>query len=123
MEVTVNVARSVEEAELQAAGIDVTATDQDDDADEMEAPAVADEAAPEDAPADLVPWFDAPGRGTSAVRMVFGHWSTLGLLQRPGLLGLDTGCVWGGTLTGARLTGPIRIVFEQSPGYRSPSHG
>lgn len=75
---------------------------------------------PEAAPADLGPWFDAPGRGTSAVRMVFGHWSTLGLLQRPGLLGLDTGCVWGGTLTAARLTGPIRIVFEQSPGYRKP---
>jgi bis(5'-nucleosyl)-tetraphosphatase (symmetrical) len=75
---------------------------------------------PDDAPADLMPWFEAPERATSAVRMVFGHWSTLGLLQRPGLLGLDTGCVWGGTLTAARLTGPIRMVFEQSPGYRSP---
>lgn len=75
---------------------------------------------PENAPADLVPWFDAGDRGTGAVRIVFGHWSTLGLLQRPGLLGLDTGCVWGGTLTAARLTGPIRIVFEQSPGYRKP---
>lgn len=75
---------------------------------------------PDNAPAGLIPWFDAADRGTSAVRMVFGHWSTLGLLQRPGLLGLDTGCVWGGTLTAARLTGPIRIVFEQSPGYQKP---
>ena len=75
---------------------------------------------PEAAPKHLLPWFEAPERATDAVRIVFGHWSTLGLLQRPGLLGLDTGCVWGGTLTAARLTGPIRIVFEQSQGYRAP---
>lgn len=73
---------------------------------------------PDGAPAGLTPWFDMPDRATTSVRIVFGHWSTLGLLQRPGLLALDTGCVWGGTLTAARLTGPIRIVFEQSQGYR-----
>jgi bis(5'-nucleosyl)-tetraphosphatase (symmetrical) len=75
---------------------------------------------PDTAPAGVAPWFDMPGRASESVRIVFGHWSTLGLVQRPGLLGLDTGCVWGGTLTAARLTGPMRIVFEQSPGYRKP---
>ena len=31
--------------------------------------------------------------------MIFGHWSALGLVQRAGIVGLDTGCVWGGALT------------------------
>jgi bis(5'-nucleosyl)-tetraphosphatase (symmetrical) len=35
--------------------------------------------------------------------MVFGHWSALGLVQRPGVIGLDTGCVWGRQLTALRL--------------------
>jgi bis(5'-nucleosyl)-tetraphosphatase (symmetrical) len=55
------------------------------------------------APAGLVPWFDAPGRRTAGVTVVFGHWSTLGLVLRPDLVSLDTGCVWGGSLTAVRL--------------------
>ncbi len=55
------------------------------------------------APPGLVPWFDAPGRRTADTLVAFGHWSTLGRLDRPRLLGLDTGCVWGGALTVARL--------------------
>jgi bis(5'-nucleosyl)-tetraphosphatase (symmetrical) len=51
----------------------------------------------------LKPWFDAPGRRTSDVTMVFGHWSALGLVMRDRLLGLDTGCVWGGKLTAVKL--------------------
>jgi bis(5'-nucleosyl)-tetraphosphatase (symmetrical) len=75
---------------------------------------------PEDAPEGLVAWFAAPGRATASVRVVFGHWSTLGLLQRKNLLGLDTGCVWGGALTAARLNGPTRVVSVKSKGYRKP---
>lgn len=55
------------------------------------------------APPGFHPWFDAPGRRTAEVPMAFGHWSTLGLLQRPHLLALDTGCVWGGRLSAARV--------------------
>jgi bis(5'-nucleosyl)-tetraphosphatase (symmetrical) len=54
----------------------------------------------------LVPWFevpDAPWRGT---RIVFGHWSTLGFFQSPDVAALDTGCVWGGSLTALRLDLP-----------------
>lgn len=51
----------------------------------------------------LVPWFDAPGRRTADTTIVFGHWSTLGLVQRPNLIALDTGCVWGGCLSAMRL--------------------
>jgi bis(5'-nucleosyl)-tetraphosphatase (symmetrical) len=37
------------------------------------------------------------------VRVVFGHWSALGLVQQPDVLGLDSGCVWGGSLTAVDL--------------------
>jgi bis(5'-nucleosyl)-tetraphosphatase (symmetrical) len=66
----------------------------------------------QDAPPGLLPWFDAPGRRTAAVRIAFGHWSTLGLLDRENLLGLDTGCAWGGRLTAARVDGAAREVFQ-----------
>ena len=57
------------------------------------------------APEGFMPWFDVPGRRSAAERIAFGHWSTLGAVDRPGLLALDTGCVWGGCLTAARLGG------------------
>ena len=55
------------------------------------------------APAGLLPWFDLPGRRTAQTLVAFGHWSTLGWLNRPHLLGLDTGCVWGGCLSAVRF--------------------
>ena len=55
------------------------------------------------APPDFMPWFDVPGRRTAGVPVAFGHWSTLGPLKREGVLPLDTGCVWGGCLTAARI--------------------
>ena len=55
------------------------------------------------APTDMRPWFLAPNRRSAGTRVICGHWSTLGLVRKPGLLALDTGCVWGGTLTGADL--------------------
>ena len=55
------------------------------------------------APAGYVPWFDAPGRKTAPAIVAFGHWSTLGWLDRPDLLSLDSGCVWGGALSALRL--------------------
>lgn len=55
------------------------------------------------APAGYMPWFEVPCRRTAGQPVAFGHWSTLGLMQRPDLLALDTGCVWGGALTAARL--------------------
>ena len=58
----------------------------------------------------LSPWFAAPKRKTANTRIVFGHWSTLGLMDKPGLLALDTGCVWGGALTAVRLDGPGVLV-------------
>jgi len=55
------------------------------------------------APEGFMPWFDVPGRRTAGITVAFGHWSTLGWLGRPDVIGLDTGCVWGGCLTALRL--------------------
>jgi bis(5'-nucleosyl)-tetraphosphatase (symmetrical) len=57
----------------------------------------------ESGPAGYIPWFEIPGRKTQEMPIVFGHWSTLGLLNRHRVVGIDTGCVWGGTLTAIDL--------------------
>ncbi len=59
--------------------------------------------APDQAPPGLIPWYDMPGRRSRGVRVLFGHWSTLGLYVRDDLAALDTGCLWGGRLTALRL--------------------
>jgi len=51
----------------------------------------------------LVPWFAADDARWRASSVIFGHWSTLGFFQDDGVIGLDTGCVWGGSLTALRL--------------------
>jgi len=53
-------------------------------------------------PAGTEAWFDLPHRHGDAT-VLCGHWSALGLLMRPGLAALDTGCLWGGWLTALRL--------------------
>jgi bis(5'-nucleosyl)-tetraphosphatase (symmetrical) len=55
------------------------------------------------APEGFMPWFEVPGRRSEGTGIAFGHWSTLGDVGRNDLLALDTGCVWGGCLTAARL--------------------
>ncbi|HEX7966307.1 MAG TPA: symmetrical bis(5'-nucleosyl)-tetraphosphatase [Gammaproteobacteria bacterium] len=51
-------------------------------------------------------WYEAPGRASSGLHLLFGHWSTVGEVQDAhNALGLDTGCVWGGQLTALRLDG------------------
>lgn len=72
-------------------------------------------------PEGFVPWFDLPGRLTAETPIAFGHWSTLGLLNRPALLGLDTGCVWGGALTAARVDGGRQeIIAVACKGFQKP---
>ena len=76
------------------------------------------------APEGLLAWFDAPNRLTANTPIAFGHWSTLGLVQRPNLLALDTGCVWGGCLSAARLDAENARVAEviqvQCPQAQAP---
>ncbi len=57
--------------------------------------------------AALLPWFEIPDRKTRGLPIIFGHWATLQLRQvldpQHGVFHVDTGCVWGGTLTALRL--------------------
>jgi bis(5'-nucleosyl)-tetraphosphatase (symmetrical) len=66
----------------------------------------------------LRPWFEHPQRASRNVRVIFGHWSALGLVQRPGLLGLDSGCVWGGALTAADLDSDRPLVSVGCAAYQ-----
>mgnify|MGYP006167051605 CR=1 FL=1 len=64
------------------------------------------------APEGYMPWFEVPGRRTQGTPVAFGHWSTLGLINRDDLLALDTGCLWGGHLTAARVDGATRELIQ-----------
>lgn len=64
------------------------------------------------APEGYLPWFEVPGRRTQGTPVAFGHWSTLGLINRDDLLALDTGCIWGGHLTAVRVDGATREVIQ-----------
>lgn len=72
---------------------------------------------PADAPEGCKPWFDCPRKVQK--RICFGHWSTLGLLVRPDVVAIDTGCLWGGALTAIRLSDG-RIYTEQCPQWAPP---
>ena len=56
-----------------------------------------------DVPEGYLPWFEIPQRVSADATVVFGHWSALGLIVRPNVIALDTGCLWGGNLTAIRL--------------------
>ena len=64
------------------------------------------------APEGYLPWFEVPGRRTEGTPVAFGHWSTLGLINRDDLLALDTGCLWGGHLTAVRIDGATRELIQ-----------
>jgi bis(5'-nucleosyl)-tetraphosphatase (symmetrical) len=71
-----------------------------------------------------LPWFDVEARRTRDIRVVFGHWSALGLIVRDDVIGLDSGCVWGGSLTAVDLDSrgpgagaPVSLACD---GYQTP---
>jgi bis(5'-nucleosyl)-tetraphosphatase (symmetrical) len=79
--------------------------------------------APGEQETGLVPWFDAPGRASHDVRVVCGHWSTLGFKRRKNLVALDTGCVWGGALTAVNLDSEDAPVQLGCAGHQLPGGG
>ncbi|KQW96422.1 bis(5'-nucleosyl)-tetraphosphatase (symmetrical) [Massilia sp. Root418] len=78
------------------------------------------ESAKADPASGLMPWFEVPGRRTQDVTVVFGHWSALGLMLKPNLIALDTGCVWGGYLSAVCLD-DRSLMQVQCPEYREHS--
>ncbi|MGB6488347.1 MAG: symmetrical bis(5'-nucleosyl)-tetraphosphatase [Steroidobacteraceae bacterium] len=71
-----------------------------------------------------LPWFDVESRRTRGSRIVFGHWSALGLIVRDDVIGLDSGCVWGGSLTAFELDGSAAggrsTISVSCAGYQLP---
>ncbi len=76
----------------------------------MELCALGAKAPPQSGPAGCVPWFESPGRASADHTIVCGHWSALGYRQENGIIALDSGCLWGGSLTAVRLED--RRVFQ-----------
>ncbi len=75
--------------------------------------------APGTQPAGLYPWYEVPGRAERDLKIVCGHWSTLGLFIGHGVHAIDTGAVWGGKLTALQLDSEeLRVV--QVPGRDVP---
>jgi bis(5'-nucleosyl)-tetraphosphatase (symmetrical) len=78
----------------------------------------------ENGPKGYIPWFNAPKRKTADTLIYFGHWSTLGLLRRNNVIGLDTGCVWGGKLTALEIASSNKdskgLEMIQVDGYDHP---
>ncbi|WP_308725321.1 symmetrical bis(5'-nucleosyl)-tetraphosphatase [Metapseudomonas otitidis] len=65
------------------------------------------------APPGYRPWFAHPSRKTRGQKIIFGHWAALeGKCNEPGLHALDTGCVWGGTMTLLNIDNGQRISCD-----------
>lgn len=62
------------------------------------------------APAGCMPWFQVPGRRSADSVLVTGHWSALGLKVTTNLMALDSGCLWGGSLSAIRFED--RAIFQ-----------
>jgi bis(5'-nucleosyl)-tetraphosphatase (symmetrical) len=75
---------------------------------------------PEEAPDGAVPWFQMPDRRSRDMKIVFGHWSALGLHIGNNVAAIDTGCVWGGSLCAWRLDQPAEPVQLSCRGYLPP---
>jgi bis(5'-nucleosyl)-tetraphosphatase (symmetrical) len=68
---------------------------------------------PEDAASGLIPWFAAEQAKWRGTRIVFGHWSALGLIINERLMAVDTGCVWGRQMSAVRLDRGPEVVQVQ----------
>ena len=79
---------------------------------------VASRGEPPPPPSTMRPWFEHAHRASREARIIFGHWSALGLVQRAGIVGLDTGCVWGGALTALDLDARAAPVSLPCAGYQ-----
>ncbi len=65
------------------------------------------------------PWFAWDHRESRDARVIFGHWSALGFVREHGVIGLDTGCVWGGSLTALDVNSPDeKPVSTPCKGYQ-----
>ncbi|WP_442498172.1 symmetrical bis(5'-nucleosyl)-tetraphosphatase [Methylobacter sp. sgz302048] len=71
-------------------------------------------------PEKLMPWFQVPKRKNANLRIIFGHWSTLGYYEGYNCYAIDTGCLWGGQLTALKLGEQVQRFSIDCPGARKP---
>ncbi|MDP3009436.1 MAG: symmetrical bis(5'-nucleosyl)-tetraphosphatase [Methylococcales bacterium] len=69
-------------------------------------------------PPNLLPWFEVPNRRNADMRVIFGHWSTLGYYEGSNCYAIDTGCLWGGQLTAVKLGNPVQRISIDCPGLK-----
>ena len=72
-------------------------------------------------PKNLLPWFEVPKRKNADMRVIFGHWSTLGYYEGPNCYAIDTGCLWGGQLTALKLGEKVQRISINCPGAKKPN--
>ena len=86
--------------------------------------AIEEKGAPGTQAQGLYPWYEVPGRAPRDLKIVCGHWSTLGLMIGHGVHAIDTGAVWGGKLTALQLDcDDIRIVQVAGRDVPPPAKG
>ena len=72
-------------------------------------------------PRHLLPWFQIPDRKNRTQRIIFGHWSTLDVWNDNGVIGLDSGCLWGRSLTAVRIDrSPVTFFSVPCPQQQAP---
>jgi bis(5'-nucleosyl)-tetraphosphatase (symmetrical) len=65
------------------------------------------------APAGYAPWFSHKQRKTREQRIIFGHWAALeGQANEPGIVALDTGCVWGASMTLINIDSGVKYACD-----------
>ena len=65
-----------------------------------------------DAPPNCRPWYELAEGALDGQRLLFGHWAALdGHTGKDNLIALDTGCVWGRSLTALCLERGERVVI------------
>jgi bis(5'-nucleosyl)-tetraphosphatase (symmetrical) len=58
------------------------------------------------------PWFEIEDKKPLPLKIIFGHWSTLGYFENESVACLDSGCLWGSKLTAKRLDSNSNVIVQ-----------
>lgn len=71
----------------------------------------------QDIPEGFAPWFEIQSRKSKSHTVLFGHWSALGFKLERDFVSLDSGCLWGRSLSALRLEDrkPFHVACSEQP--------